>query len=149
MPADEAFFAWTSGDLDRMLAALSVKTNPIDRHFLLMGIVGAAYKKRRDPAARRTCLDVGRLHLKEFADIAPSLQQEMGGQLPRVTTFAYLATVLAEDGSFDDAIKVCEAAIGHGLHDGTVSGFAGRIERIRKKARRSYHFLTARRQRRR
>ena len=134
--ADEAFFAWTSGDLDRMVRALAVRTNPVDRHFLLMGIVAATYKKRNDPLARRTCVDVGRMHVAEFPAIAPALRADMGGVLPRVATFAHLATVLAEDGAVAEAIAVCEAAKLHGLHDGTQADYSGRIERIRKRAAR-------------
>lgn len=134
--ADEAFFAWTSGDLDRMVRALTVHTNPVDRHFLLMGIVAATYKRRNDPLARRTCIDVGRMHVTEFPAIAPVLRADMGGMLPRVTTFAHLATVLAEDGAVADAIAVCEAAKLHGLHDGTQADYSGRIGRIRKRAAR-------------
>jgi hypothetical protein len=134
--ADEAFFAWTSGDLDRMVSALAVRTNPIDRHFLLMGIVAATYKKRKDPLARRTCIDVGHMHVAEFPAIAPALRADMGGVLPRVATFAHLATVLAEDGALAEAIAVCEAAIRHGLHDGTQADYSGRIERMRKRAAR-------------
>jgi len=134
--ADEAFFAWTSGDLDRMVSALAVRTNPVDRHFLLMGIVAATYRKRNDPLARRTCIDVGRMHVAEFPAIAPALRADMGGVLPRVATFAHLATVLAEDGAVAEAIAVCETAILHGLHDGTKADYSGRIERMRKHAAR-------------
>ena len=134
IPADEAFLAWTSRDLGRMIAALRVKTNPIDRHFLLAHIVSETYKNRRDPAARRTCREVAILHLAEFPTLAPSLRQEMGGQIPRVPTFVYLATVLTEDGQFDQAVSVCQVAMSHGLHDGTLGGFEGRIARIRNKA---------------
>ena len=134
--ADEAFFAWTSGDLVRMVRALAVRTNPIDRHFLLMGIVAATYKKRNDPLARRTCVDVGRMHVAEFPAIAPALRADMGGVLPRVATFAHLATVLAEAGALAEATAVCEAAILHGLHDGTKADYSGRIERMRKRAAR-------------
>jgi hypothetical protein len=134
--ADEAFFAWTSGDVHRMVRALAVRTNPIDRHFLLMGIVAATYKKRNDPVARRTCVEVGRMHVAEFPAIAPVLRADMGGLLPRVATFAHLAAVLAEDGALAEAIAVCEAAIFYGLHDGTKADYAGRIVRMRKRAAR-------------
>ena len=50
--ADEVFEAWGSGDLTRMLAALTLSTNPIDRHFLLLGIVRATYKQRTNPEMR-------------------------------------------------------------------------------------------------
>ena len=47
--ADEACEAWMSGDLRRMLAAKSVRTNPIDGHFLLQGIVKETYRLRSHP----------------------------------------------------------------------------------------------------
>jgi hypothetical protein len=131
---DEAFLAWTSGDLSRMLRALHLRTNPIDRHFLLMAIVKETYSKREDPSGRRTCLEVGLRHVEEFESIAPSLRVEMGGFLPRVTTFAHVATVLAEDGRLDEAVSVCEKAVQYGLRDGTKGGYPGRIARIRKQA---------------
>lgn len=60
--ADEAFKAWTSGDLARMLAARSVNTNPIDLHFLLQGIVNETYRLRSDPRMRELCIETGGLH---------------------------------------------------------------------------------------
>jgi hypothetical protein len=54
-----------------------------------------------------------------------------------VPTFQDLATVLAEDHEFADAVRICEAAQGFGLQDGTKSGFEGRIARIRKRQGRS------------
>src|SRR5437870_3811080 len=108
--ADEAFEAWTSGDLRRMLAARSLPTNPIDRHFLLQGIVKEAYRRRVDPEMRRICIETGLIHLEEFGTIAPVLQKDMGGSLPRVSSFAWLARVFAEDGRLEDAARICEEA---------------------------------------
>lgn len=51
---DEVFHAWTSGDLPRMLKAITLKTHPIDRHFLLMGIVERTYKARINPSMAET-----------------------------------------------------------------------------------------------
>lgn len=134
VPADEAFQAWTSGDLNEMLRVASTKTNPIDRHFLLQSIVDATYKLRKEDKYRKLCIEYAEKHLQEFPTIAPALKEDMNGDLPRVTTFQYYATVLAEDGNFDKAIAVCEEALKYGLHDNTQSGFEGRIERIKKKA---------------
>lgn len=130
--ADEVFFAWTSADLSRMLAALEIRTNPVDRHFLLQNIVALAYKQRVQPSFRKLCRNVGATHLAEFATLAPHLEAEMGGVMPRIATFPQLATVLTEDGEFDDAIGVCELALRLRLKDGTVGGYAKRIDRIRK-----------------
>ena len=133
VPADEVFEAWTSGDLNKMLAALPKRTNPIDRHFLLQGIVQATYRRRSDQRMRQICKDVGRQHIAEFKDIAPALKTDMGGMLPRVVTFQHVATVFAEDREYEEAIKVCETAIAFGLFDGTKGGFNRRMARISKK----------------
>lgn len=134
VPVDEAFKAWSSGDLNEMIRAASTKTNPIDRHFLLQSIVGATYKLRKEEEYRKLCIEYAKKHLQEFPTIAPALKEDMDGTLPRVTTFQYYATVLTEDGNFNKAIAVCEEALKYDLHDNTQSGFEGRIERIRKKA---------------
>ena len=134
VPADEVFEAWTSGDIDRMVRALNHKTNPVDRHFLLMNLCKQAYTARkRDLAMRDLARQVGFRHIKEFPLLAKPLQREMGGFLPRVPTFQNLATLLTEDGRYDEAIAICETAISYKLTDGTKGGFAERIQRIRKK----------------
>lgn len=130
--ADEVFEAWTSDDLEKMKKARSQKTNPIDRHFLLMGIVEKAYKKRSDPEMANLCSETAEQHIREFPDIAPPLRQDMDGSLPNVTTFQTYAKFLQERGEYSRAIEVCEEAMRYGLHDGTKSGFQGRVERIKK-----------------
>jgi len=131
-PADEAWLAWMSADLDRMLGALDTKTNLIDRHFLLMAIVEQTYKRRSDPQMACTCARVAELHLSEFPQIAPALKKEFDGRLPRVSIFQQYATLLTDQGEYDKAIDVCKKALSFGLQDNTQSGFQGRIERIRK-----------------
>lgn len=133
--ADEAFEAWTSGDLARMLAARSMRTNPIDRHFLLQSIVKETYRLRSDAKMKRLCIETGMAHLSEFSTIAPALRADFDGSLPRVASFAWLATVLAEEDKVEEAIRVCETAARFGLEDGTKAGYLGRAERlVRKKA---------------
>lgn len=126
----------SSSDLDTMLKALDRPSKPADRHFLLLGIVEHAYRRRKsDPRMATLCVQVGRQHVKEFPDLAGPLQRRLGGIMPRVPTFQYLATVLAEAGMFEEAISVCETALEYGLDDGTKGGFEGRIQRIKKKQR--------------
>lgn len=130
--ADDAFHAWTSGSLNEMIDALERKTNLIDRHFLLMSIVDQTYKNRSDPENAELLRKVAEIHLAEFPKIKPALKKEMDGILPRVTTFQKYATFLTDKGEYEKAIEVCEQAIAYGLHDGTKSGFEGRIDRIKK-----------------
>lgn len=67
-----------------MLKAVSIKTNPVDRHFLLQTIVEVTYKRRKEPEMHRICREIAEKHISEFAALAPALKQDMGGDLPRV-----------------------------------------------------------------
>lgn len=132
---DAVFDAWTSGDLAQMRAALSEKTNLVDRHFLLMSLVDQSYRHRKDdPELEKLCAEISEQHIQEFPEIKPALVKSLDGILPRVTTFQKYSTLLAEQNNFDRAVEVCAVAISHGLHDGTKGGFEGRIERIKRKA---------------
>lgn len=135
-PADEGFNAWMSGDLGRMERALKGKANNVDRHFIYLQICKDAYKGRSDPNARAKFLRYAREHIAGFPKLLPALKREFDASLPRVPTFQQLATVLAEDGDFDEAIEVCKLAMGYGLVDGTKSGFEGRIARLERKRER-------------
>lgn len=132
-PVDEVGRARVSGNLDRMVAVLSHKTHKTDRHFLLMNIVSLSYKDRKTKSMAELCARVAEIHISEFSAIEPDLRVDMGGMLPRVPTFQLYATLLSEQGNFDRAISVCQAAINFGLDDNSMGGYEGRIERIRKK----------------
>lgn len=130
---DEVFEAWITGNLDRMLEVTSLKTNLVNRHFLLQSIVEIAYKLREEESYKDICLQHAKIHISEFDDIAPALKKDMNGVLPRVITFQHYATLLTEIGEYEKAISVCKKAIEYGLNDGTKSNYEGRIERIMKK----------------
>lgn len=132
---DAVFYAWTSGDIAQMRAALAKKANLVDRHFLLMSLVDQSYKHCKDDSElEKLCAEISEQHIQEFPEIKPALVKSLGGIIPRVTTFQKYATLLTEQSNFDRAVEVCEMAISHGLHDGTKGGFEGRIERIKRKA---------------
>lgn len=136
VPADEVFFAGASGDVQRMEAAVKLPTRETDRHFLLLHLCGEMYRQRKNQGPRAKFLQYAKLHLAEFPRLAPALKRDLQTDtLPRVPTYQMLATVLTEDGAFEEAIDVCREAIKLGLSDGTKSGFEGRIARIEKKRR--------------
>ena len=64
------FKAWGSGDLNKMLAALSDEAHLIDRHFLLQNIVDITYKSRNEESSRGKCKDIAETHISEFPSIA-------------------------------------------------------------------------------
>ncbi len=137
VPADEVFQAWMSADLQRMVGALSLKTNPVDRHFLLMNLCREAYRLRKaDANMRKLAREVGLIHVQEFDGLRGPLERHLEG-LPRVPTFQNLPTLLAEEGEYGLAIDVCRKAIAFGLSDGTKGGFEARIERLKRQAERT------------
>lgn len=75
--ADAVFAAWTSGDLEEMLSAIEVKTNHVDRHFLLQSIVDNTYKLRKDGEKRKICKKIAEVHIAEFPLIASALEKDM------------------------------------------------------------------------
>jgi len=125
-----------------MLGRLDQPADAVNRHRLLLGIVQETYKYRKEDVQQRDlCEQIAWQHLAEFPELAKALvvnDQTCGGPgtLPQVPTFQCLATLLTEKGEYDRAVEVCERALSFGLSDGTINGFKGRIERIRKKQRR-------------
>ena len=103
---DEVGAARMTGDLKRMMAALKIKTNPIDRHFLLMTIVQETYKQRKKEKMAATCAQVAKMHLAELPEMLGPLKKDLDGILPRITTFQHYATLLTEQGDYQRAIKV-------------------------------------------
>ncbi|MFQ5503114.1 MAG: hypothetical protein ACE5EQ_12595 [Phycisphaerae bacterium] len=127
-----------SGDLDMMIRALDIPGFTPERHFILSSIVSVTYGMRdEDSEMRALCETIAGKHIREFPRLARSLRasRRANGQtpeLPHVSTFQYLATLLTEKGEYHKAIEICELAISYGLNDGTKSGFQGRIQRIRQ-----------------
>ena len=89
IPVDDAFLAWTSGNLDEMLKAVQIKTNLIDRHFLFQSIVTESYKLRKEEKYRDICIEYSERHLQEFPSIVPALKEDMDNCLPTISTFQH------------------------------------------------------------
>jgi len=137
VPIDDAFRAWTSGNLEDMLKAARTNTHPVDRHFLLQSIVSESYKRRKEDRYRQLCIEYAEKHLQEFPSLFEFIKEGLDGFVPRVPTFQHYATVLTEAGEYEKAIEVCKKAILFGLSDNTQSGFRGRIQRIKKRMARA------------
>jgi pentatricopeptide repeat protein len=139
VPADEVFFAWTSGNLERMLAATSLQSNAVDRHHLLQCTVQTLYRQRADRAKRELLFEVAMLHLGEMKVLidglrrddvaskarshrlseeesqrtgvpAPHIEAVPGGAIPVIETFLLVVRALCEDERYEDAKKVWHRA---------------------------------------
>lgn len=123
----------TAGYLDQILSELDEKSHGLERHNYLSQVVEQAYKERANKSTAKILEYMAEFHIKEFPKIRPTLKNANNGALPRVPTFQKYAIFLTEKGEYQRAIEVCQAAIGHGLSDGTKGDFSERIKRIRKK----------------
>ena len=125
----KVFEAWTSGDLEKMLLACKLKAEPIDRHFLLLGIVEKLYKlSHASPEKTKLCMAYSALHIKEFPSFIPALLEDGFEDLPSVPTFKKYGSLLESAGRYDDAMRVYKLALNYGIPDNTKHGFKGRIE---------------------
>ena len=115
------FDAWTRGDRDEMLMVVNITDcPPVDRHFLLLGIVRKSYQARHKRShCRDIALEYSKLHLLEWPRLwrpllASSAIGEPGDEdymppeeeLPNVPTFKLRAKLLMEDRSYKGAIAV-------------------------------------------
>lgn len=119
-------------ELAEPVANLETTKDPLARHRLYQQITESSYKNRNDAGWRQISKTFSKQHIEEFSDIVKPLKKANGGSLPQVLTFQNYATLLAEDGHYDEAVAVCEKALEYGLDDKTKTGFEGRLERIRK-----------------
>jgi hypothetical protein len=139
VPADEVFLAWTSGDLERMLGALPLSSNAVDRHHLLQCTVQALYRLRTDAKKRKLLFEVAALHLQEMEGLIKGLRRDdlaskersrrhaeershrtgvppplievvPGGAMPAIETFILLVRSLCEDERYEDARNVWRRA---------------------------------------
>jgi hypothetical protein len=120
-------------DLDGMLAALPAVTNSLDRHRLYLRIVDMAYRQRETAENRDICREYGRRYIDEFPEMESTLREAQDGDLPTIPVFKQMAIILEEDGDYEAGIAVSEKAIAHEVDDGTKTGFAGRIKRLKNK----------------
>lgn len=141
---DEVFKAYTSGSIPKMLAALDMPTNDVDRHHLLQSLVRALYARRAGPKSRGAVLRVGAIHLDEMPSLIRSLRRHAQARsstrrnddaLPHVETFLLMVRVLCEEGRYDEAAVVWQRAhaVGYLEDDGLANALAA-IEKRRSRA---------------
>lgn len=135
MRAGPVFDAWTSGDLQEMLAAVNLPAHAVDRHHLLNAIVAETYRLRSEPTRAMQCEQFSELYLAERPALWSTLMSEWRGQALRIPVYDIYTKLLASQRRFTRAIEVCDMALALGLRDGTKSGFDGRRLRLLKAAK--------------
>lgn len=158
---DEVFEAWTSKDVARMRAATRLRTNGVDRHYLLQSLIGELYKLRKQPASRQELFSYGALFLAEAPTLIAelvrhdamqirSLQQEENRQaerhgrvaqqfsrepeVPHIEAFILLIRAHCEDERYEEARDVARRA--REVDYATDEGLAYLLEGIEKRRRR-------------
>lgn len=130
--------AWSSLSVDSMLRVMHYKCSAFNRYMLLQQIIRGMYSQREDEQTRLSCIDYCEKFRTELPGLLPGLKNAFGdNEGPGGSVYKHYATILTEDGSYQEAIDICEEAIDKGMDDGTKTGFEGRIARIMKKQERT------------
>lgn len=155
---DAVFDATASGSLDAMRSALPVRTNAVDRHYLLHSLVRALYQLRTEPGGYDELVRIGRLHMQEmpvlFAGLLENERREQAAlcalmsrrsppvavppvpepELPVVETFLLLVRAMCEVADYDSARDVWRSArtLGYLTDEGLAAEIEG-VERRRRK----------------
>ncbi|GAB6144742.1 hypothetical protein [Desulfocicer niacini] len=125
---------WEKSEHIMAMESLSDKVDPWEWHSVYMRGIEDAYKKRStDPRMIDIVVIYGERYIEHFPRVKSTIFEHLGDSPRVVSVFKHLAIVLDEIQAYDDAIKVCNTAIDHGLEDGTRTGFIGRIKRISHK----------------
>ena len=131
--SSEAFHAWNSCDLGRMLAAVDLPCHPVDRHYLLQSIVCECYKVRaRQPERASVLLRYGQMYMAELPALATALRmQDASRTLPSISVFSHMEMALCEAGDAAAAVEIWRKAseIGYEWFNGDLNLVAARVGR--------------------
>ena len=113
--------------------------NIIDLHFCYNTWINLTYKQREDTHYLNLCIEYCKKDISMFSEFKraylieyPSPTGFLDIILP---SFERLCIIYEKSGMIEEAIKLCELAILHKLIDSTKGGFAGRLERLKKKSK--------------
>jgi hypothetical protein len=100
---------------------------------VLEKIVTHAYRERYDPQMHAAVRAYGPVLIDLVQRAETRVKSATGAQTVQCPCFKQLAIALEENGSYAEAIAVCEKALRLGIAEGTQKGFQGRIDRLQKK----------------
>lgn len=113
VPADEAFHAWTSNDLDRMVRAVAVATNGVDLHYLYLNIAKLALARQQEPECALICEQFARRHIAEFAKLQIDLDRDRSDSestFRHYPAYQELVELLMRQGRGSEAVEICQQA---------------------------------------
>jgi hypothetical protein len=121
-----------SGPTDCLDKALALE-DPLDRWQRLASIAEKAYRGRSQPLQRARFVRCARAMMADYERVAPRLQSTEEDQPLVLPVLRQLAILLDQEGDLVGATAVCRQALAWGVEDGTRTGFAGRLARLRQK----------------
>mgnify|MGYP000341978733 CR=1 FL=1 len=125
---------WEKSEHILAMESLPETADPWEWHTVYTRGIEHAYKNRTTESRMVDIVVMyGGRYLARFPRIKSTVSDHLGDRARDISVFKHLAIVLDEVHAYDDAIKVCNTAISHGIVDGTRTGFAGRIKRIYQK----------------
>jgi hypothetical protein len=116
------------------MGTLETESDPWQRHLIYTRNIEAVYRKRKaSDDAHDRAIDLSEKYINELQDLKPAVFERFGDEPKVILAFKLLTIILEEDGEYDRAVAICQAALANGIDDGTKTGFEGRIGRIFKK----------------
>lgn len=125
-----------SMSLQQEALSLDTLTEPEERHRLYTRLIETAYRNRRiSKDDLNTAMTLSSQYVAEFDSLKQAVFDTMKQEDNIVPVFRMLSIMLEEVRAYDQAVDICQMALGHGIEDGTRTGFKGRIKRLMKKKR--------------
>jgi tetratricopeptide (TPR) repeat protein len=109
------------------------KTKPLDVHLLYGTKVGIYYKDRDMPGGLEKAIQACKQQISYAEKAAKAFNKEYKNSLPSHKGYEQLAIILEKQHKYSEAIEICQQA----LKQGWAGDWERRIERCRKKVRRS------------
>ena len=142
LPA-QATEAGSEFDVLNCIEVINLPAHPYETHQILSAInMRAGHMRRKENNLFRKCSEwTAYQHIQQHPNLVAQIEADdefpetAGDYHMQIDAYKFLAMSLAERSKFDDAIDICNLAIERGIDDGTQGGFAGRIEKIKRKAK--------------
>jgi tetratricopeptide (TPR) repeat protein len=120
-------------EAEQTLLSAAQSLSPIDRHYAYIKIIRLYTRQIAQGQERRTELeDICKKDIDLFPDFYEAWMVEYLNSVPTpyFPSFSVLAEIYEKEGKLDEAISLCELALGYELSESTGEDFPAKLERL-------------------
>lgn len=122
-----------TGEAEKLLLEAANSASPIDRHYAYTKLIGLY--RRKAPENREiipVLADICRRDIELLPDFFDAWSVEYMGNVPTpyFPSFSVLAEIMEDRGEIDEAIRICELALGYGLTETIGEDYSERLNRL-------------------